>query len=52
MDLDKSSSKNIQYITVTPKERLYMGKSGQYLYFGQKRGESGQSKKITNKSGK
>jgi hypothetical protein len=27
-DLDKGSSKNIQDIIVTPKERLYMGKSG------------------------
>jgi hypothetical protein len=28
MDLDKGSSKNIQDIIVTLKERLYMGKSG------------------------
>jgi hypothetical protein len=28
MDLDKGSSKNIQDIIVTPKERLYMSNSG------------------------
>ena len=43
MNLDNGSSKIIQDIIITPKERLYMGKSGEYQEFWSKTVKSGQS---------